>query len=98
MGGHVSKPSKPKYDSHIPETWIEYGRPDYNNSLRLRELSGLDGSGPPTEGASAVLGGITISAVWTIGDLSYANGIMVAWESYMQTGGLCKHSQCQHSE
>lgn len=26
MGSHVSKPSKPKYDSHIPETWIEYGR------------------------------------------------------------------------
>lgn len=26
MGGNVSKPSKPKYDSHIPETWIEYGR------------------------------------------------------------------------
>lgn len=26
MGCNVSKSSKIKYDSHIPETWIEYGR------------------------------------------------------------------------
>ena len=62
------------------ETWVEYGRPAYNNSLRLREMAGLQAA---DSGAVAALGGATISAVWLNGDLSYANGVLTGWESFM---------------
>lgn len=61
------------------ETWVEYGRPAINTTARLRELAGLAGN----TGAAATLGGRTASAVWVIGDLSYANGILTVWDSYL---------------
>jgi acid phosphatase type 7 len=61
------------------ETWVEYGRPAINTTARLRELAGLAGN----VGAAATLGGRTASAVWVIGDLSYANGVLTVWDSYL---------------